>query len=67
MCCLAGRVGDDARRLLSVGAKLLWTFEAGSYFEAMTKYNQFLGRAPYTTEHAWDYEPYPDEWVSAQQ
>ncbi len=37
-CCLAGRAGDGARRLFAEDdAKLVWTFEAGSHFEAMTK------------------------------
>ena len=65
-CCLAGPDGDGARRLLGEGAKLMWTFEAGSHFEAMTKYNQFLGREPYTTNQEWDYTPYPQEWLRRQ-
>jgi hypothetical protein len=31
--CLAGRYGDEARKLLSPDAKLIWTVEAGSHFE----------------------------------
>ena len=49
------------------GARLLTTFEAGSHFEAMTVYNRYLGRETYTTNEAWDYQPYPDEWLAVQQ
>jgi hypothetical protein len=35
------------------------TFEAGSYFEAMTIYYRLYGWGDYTTEFAIDYEPYP--------
>ncbi|HEU0032747.1 MAG TPA: hypothetical protein VFQ53_19080 [Kofleriaceae bacterium] len=66
MCCLAGPDGDDARRLNGDGARLVWTFEAGSHFEAMTTYNRYLGRGEYTTVHASDHDPYPDEWLQRQ-
>jgi hypothetical protein len=66
MCCLAGPDGDDARQLLGEKATLVWTFEAGSHFEAMTKYNEFLGRGPYTTTQASDQAPYPDSWMQRQ-
>jgi hypothetical protein len=66
-CCLAGPAGADARRLFAEdNAKLVWTFEAGSHFEAMSKYHQHLGREPYATNHQQDYEPYPDEWLKMQ-
>jgi hypothetical protein len=65
-CCLAGPDGDDARKLLAPGARLIHTFTAGSYFEAMTIYHRFLGGAPYTTIQAWDHEPYPAEWLERQ-
>ncbi len=66
-CCLAGPMGEAARKLfLEEGAKLVWTFEAGSHFEAMTKYNERLGREPYTTNYPQDREPYPEEWLKAQ-
>jgi hypothetical protein len=66
MCCLSGPDGDGARNLLGKSSKLVWTFEAGSYFEAMTKYHAFLGREPYTTNQEWDYAPYPDDWLQRQ-
>jgi hypothetical protein len=67
MCCLAGPDGDKARRLFGEkNATLVWTFEAGSHFEAMTKYNEFLGREVYTTDQAPDHTPYPDPWLQRQ-
>ncbi len=67
-CCLAGPAGDEARKHFAEDgpAKLLWTFEAGSHYEAMTKYHEYLGREPYTSDQAWDFEPYPDEWLRNQ-
>jgi hypothetical protein len=62
MCCLAGPDGDEARGLLEPGAKLLWTFEAGSHFEAMTIYHQHLGREPHASSEASDAAPYPGKW-----
>src|SRR6267142_3521918 len=49
--CLAGRHGDDARKLLSPDAKLIWTVEAGSHFEAMTEdqYDDHRDSAQYRT------------------
>lgn len=64
--CLAGRMGDEARGLLSVGAKLIWAVEAESHFDAMTKYYEFMNWSEYRTEHAWDLQPYPDEWLEIQ-
>lgn len=59
--CLAGPRGNDARALLSPRAKLLWTVEAGSFFEAMSAYYEFMGWGEYRTEHESDRQPYPDE------
>lgn len=66
-CCLAGPMGDGARGLLAKGSRLVCTFEAGSYFEAMTKLYEYQGRGvSYETEHDWDRQPYPEEWLAAQ-
>ncbi len=65
-CFLAGPMGDEARAMEPQGSRLVWQFEAGSIFEAMTIYNRYLGRGPYTTEYASDYEPYPDDWLAIQ-
>jgi hypothetical protein len=32
----------------------------------MTKYNEYLGREPYTTDQARDSEPYSEEWLRIQ-
>ncbi|CAN5238326.1 hypothetical protein BH18ACI2_BH18ACI2_09010 [soil metagenome] len=61
--CLSGPLGDDARKLLGPHAKLIWTVEAGNHFEAMTAYYKFMDWGEYTTEHDWDFQPYPDEWA----
>jgi hypothetical protein len=66
-CCLAGPMGEACRRTLVPNARLLTSFEAGSHFEAMTKYNRILGREPYTTDQPWDYQPYPEGWLQEQQ
>jgi len=59
-------MGEGARKMLGAEARLVRTFEAGSHFEAMTKYNEILGRGPYTTDQEWDRQPYPDDWRSMQ-
>ncbi len=38
---LGGKRGEEARKQLSSDAKLIWTVEAGSHFEAMTAYYKF--------------------------
>jgi hypothetical protein len=67
-CCLEGPDGDGARRIFAEDgpASLVWTFEAGSHFEAMNRYHQYLSREPYTTDQPWDHEPYPEEWLRVQ-
>ncbi len=63
--CLAGRRGDDARKMLSPDAKLIWTVEADSHFEAMTKYYEFMERGEYRTKFEEDKMPYPEEWLQS--
>jgi hypothetical protein len=60
--CLTGSHGNEARALLSPCAKLIWTVEAGSHFDAMSAYYEFMGWGAYTTDHEWDRQPYPEEW-----
>lgn len=62
-CVLAGPQGDDARRWFGSTARRIHMFSAGSHFEAMTLYYQFLGLGAYTTEFPEDMEPYPEEWA----
>ncbi|MBI3230082.1 MAG: hypothetical protein HYZ45_07890 [Burkholderiales bacterium] len=50
MFCLAGTQGDGARSLLAPGAKLVWTVEAASHFEAMCKYYEYMDWGQYTTD-----------------
>jgi hypothetical protein len=66
MFCLAGPMGDGARATLGTGAQLAWTVEAGSHFEAMTRYYEFVGRGRYTTDQEWDHLPYSEDWRSIQ-
>lgn len=48
--CLAGPRGENARKLLMPEARLAWTVEASSHFEAMTKYYAYMGWGEYTTD-----------------
>lgn len=52
--CLAGPHGDSARSLLAPEAKLIWSCEASSFFEAMTRYYEYMGWGAYKSE-------FPDE------
>ncbi|GGR17254.1 hypothetical protein GCM10008957_32340 [Deinococcus ruber] len=60
--CLAGPRGANARSLLSPTATLIWSVQADSHFEAMSKYYTYKGWGEYTTEDEWDSQPYPREW-----
>jgi hypothetical protein len=48
--CDAGPRGDGARNLLSKNARLIWTVEAKSHFDAMTKYYKYMGWGEYTSD-----------------
>ncbi|MCO7226968.1 hypothetical protein [Pleionea sp. CnH1-48] len=48
--CLAGPLGKSARQLLAPRAKLAWTSEASSYFEAITKYYEYMGWGEYKSD-----------------
>ncbi|WP_431259171.1 DUF6881 domain-containing protein [Roseateles chitinivorans] len=63
---LAGPDGDAARTRRGPGARLVTTLRAGSHFEAMTRYYALQEWGAYTTHHAQDYWPYPDEWALRQ-
>lgn len=52
--CLAGPHGDQARALLSMSARRVWTVEADSYFDAMTAYHRHMGWGTYETDQEWD-------------
>jgi hypothetical protein len=61
MFCLAGPMGDSARALLTATARLVWTVESESHFEAMTQYYRHMDWGAYTTEHPhWDKQTYAE-------
>lgn len=64
--CFAGSMGNSARSLMDSNAQLIWTVEAGSHFEAMTKYYEFMNWGEYKTEFDQDKMPYPQEWLETQ-
>jgi hypothetical protein len=61
--CLTGQRGEAARALLSSSARIIWTFEAESHYEAMTIYYRHMGWGEYVTDQEWDFQAYPDEWL----
>lgn len=64
--CLAGSIGDGARASMDSGTTLIWTVEADSHFEAMTKYYEFMDWGEYKTPFEQDKEPYSEEWIKTQ-
>lgn len=58
--CLTGPRGDAARSLLSASARLTWTVEAESHFEALTLYYEHMGWGTYTTDQEWDHRTYAE-------
>jgi hypothetical protein len=48
--CLAGPHGAEARSLLMPSARLIWSVEASSHFEAMCRYYEYMGWGQYKTE-----------------
>jgi hypothetical protein len=53
--CLLGPRGEDVRRIVGPTARLVWTVEALSHFDAMTKYYEHMGSGKYTTDYReWD-------------
>ena len=49
--CLAGEHGDAARKLLLPGARLEWSVQAASHFEAMTLYFVYRGWGKYESNY----------------
>jgi hypothetical protein len=61
--CLAGSRGDEARKSLEPTAKLIWTVEAHSPFEAMTAYYKHMGWGEYKSgREEIEKRPYTEEW-----
>lgn len=48
--CLAGPHGDQARAMLTTGARLVWEVEASCHLDAMSKYYQYMNWGEYTTQ-----------------
>jgi len=58
--CLAGPMGNDARAMLGPHARLTWTVDAASHFEAMTRYYDHMGWGTCTTDQSWDGQTYAE-------
>jgi hypothetical protein len=56
--CFADEQGNDCRKFLELGSKLIHEFYANSHYEAMTIYYKFMDWGTYTTEFKIDKEPY---------
>lgn len=52
--CQAGIAGNSARNLLGKDAKLVWTCEAESYFDAMSQYYSYMNWGPYKSDYPED-------------
>ena len=52
--------GDQARARLSSAARLTWTIEATSHFQAMTLYYKHMGWGTYTTDQEWGLRTYAE-------
>ncbi len=63
---LAGPAGDSPRLFMSPKARLIRTFLADSYFEAMSIYFAINGWEPFNAARPDDFEPYPEEWARIQ-
>lgn len=65
---MAGPQGDEFRQKhLHPEAELIGTILGSSYFEAMTRYYEFMEWGEYRTEWPQDKELYPPEWAELQQ
>ena len=47
---LAGKHGKAARGLIGPDATIVWTFDAASHFEAMSKYYEYMNWGDYSTD-----------------
>jgi hypothetical protein len=55
---LSGPEGDVARKLLEPGSRIIKYIYAGSHFDAMTQYYNFMEWGEYTTIYDEDKLPY---------
>ncbi|HYV90223.1 MAG TPA: hypothetical protein VE978_00500 [Chitinophagales bacterium] len=58
MLCFSGEVGEESRTLLEPNSKIIYSFNADSHFDAMTKYYEFMDWGVYETDFESDKEPY---------
>ena len=65
--CFAGPMGEQARSLLPDEATIIWTVEAKSHHEAMTKYYEYMNWGEYSSDFPQDKELFPTEWETTQQ
>ncbi len=59
-------MGDEARGMMDSGAELIWTVDANSHLEAMTKYYEFMDWGAYKSEFVQDKNRYPNDWIETQ-
>ena len=50
----------EQNRKIPPDLELVWTYEARSYFEAMTAYHQHMGWEPYSPEEGWEDTAYDE-------
>jgi hypothetical protein len=53
-------MGNDARAMLGPPARLTWTVDAASHFEAMTRYYDHMGWGTHPTDQSWDVQTYAE-------
>ena len=58
MLAFSGDLGEEVRVWLEEGSKLIYSFDANSHFDAMTKYYEFMGWGIYEIEFEIDKAPY---------
>ncbi len=62
--CLAGPHGNGARAQLSKDARLVWSVEASSHFEAMSLYYSHMGWGEYKSDFmSEDMKSYKDKGI----
>lgn len=54
----SGDLGNEGRSTLDNDYEVVHSFHAGSHFEAMTKYYEYMDWGVYTTEFDVDKDPY---------
>jgi hypothetical protein len=60
-------MGERARSLLPDDAAMIWTVDAESHHDAMTKYYQYMNWGDYSSDFPQDLEPFPPDWERTQE